>query len=447
MGYGGNGKYYDSEMEYLLDPMTPKEKADKKEMDANETSGDFQSRFGAIAIKPVVQEPEKLAGALKSSAGIEPPAEAPKAETPSRFSILNTFRGMAAGAEDSVKNIGENFAKGLEGIRSTFAAPGDVLSGKIQPGSIQEIEKAADLAMLMVGGPAPVAAKAADGSLGSFMGVRSKTINKDKLYKAQEMEMNAAHPDEIWGSTGTFRGSDGRWRQEIDDSTARLKDDAFDKTIHTYPDNEDLLTYALKPQPKDFFGAKKPVTLDKVLDHPELFKAYPHLKNIKVEPLPTHLSERNVIGQMAGDTLYLRDDLHPSFAQSVLLHEIQHSIQHLEGFAQGGNALEFLPKELPKAKQEFEKTRDEVMSIEILKLKHPEDYKRMVNIVKSEKLIEEAEIEAHTSYKRLMGEVEARNVQTRMMFNKLSRKTSPPKSTEDVPRFRQLGNEGEYQMK
>jgi hypothetical protein len=448
---------------------------------------DLRSEF-----KQALDGPEKPADALKSEEGTPPTTrivvhpEAPQRDIESNYLEKLTGTPNPRPVLDIIKDfVGEQFDK----FKGALTAPGDAWLGKLDPSSPQGIERAFNLAGLMVGGPAPVAAKAADGTLGSFMGVRSKTINKTELYKAQEMEMNGVHPDEIWSETGTFRGADGRWRQEIDDSKATLNNKAFDHTITPAVGGSDgmgqggwgsgggleaLHTVSLKSKPTDFFGAKKPVMLDQVLNHPELFQAYPHLKQIKVEPLPAYLRDKNILGQMSSDgTLSLTNDLHPDFARSVILHEVQHDIQNMEGFAMGGNAQNFLPRELPKAKEDFIKARDETMAkmeikdaglwkkvvraemdgivpprlvdqLEILKLKHPEDYKRMVNIVKSEKLIEEAEIEAHTSYKRLMGEVEARNVQTRMMFNKLSRKTSPPKSTEDVPRFRQLGNEGEY---
>src|SRR6266849_6869709 len=111
------------------------------------------------------------------------------------------------------------------GVKNALALPGDVLSGKVPAGSTQEIERAADLAGRMVTGPAPVASKMADGTLGSFMGVRSKNFDPVRLSRAQELEMDAVHPDDIWMQTQTFRGADTRWRQEIDDSTSRLKMD------------------------------------------------------------------------------------------------------------------------------------------------------------------------------------------------------------------------------
>src|SRR6185369_6907776 len=53
-------------------------------------------------------------------------------------------------------------------VKNAFGLAHDVYGGKIDPMSDQGIERAFDLAGMMVAGPAPVAAKMADGTLGSF---------------------------------------------------------------------------------------------------------------------------------------------------------------------------------------------------------------------------------------------------------------------------------------
>src|ERR1700735_3486428 len=63
---------------------------------------------------------------------------------------------------------------------------------------------------------------------GTMQGVKSKLLDKNALAHAQIMEMGGSHPDDIYTQTGSFRGADNRWRQEIDDSKATLNPDAFD---------------------------------------------------------------------------------------------------------------------------------------------------------------------------------------------------------------------------
>lgn len=405
--------------------------------------------------------------------------------------------GFNAGSwTDTLKSTWDNISK-LKDVRmsdivkgiadsavSAATLPGDVLSGKVQPGSQQEIERAFDLAGMMVMGPAPVAKSMADGTLGSFAGVRSKSIDKARLYKAQEMEMMGEHADDIWTTTGFMRGPDKRWKYEIPDNGLKLRDDAFDTTItpgkpesgplgwsHAGGGTPDTTTVSLKIRSfDDMFpenGPEKFRMITDVVDHPELFKAYPELKNIKVESLPKEAG--STLGRYNDyeKTLYLRDDLDPSFARSVIAHELQHAIQKIEGFAYGGNSQMFLPRELPAAIKQFEEaatesikqmqekgwTTDQIKFIKDVIAKEAEDlrvYKGIVdkakkdgvlnqikNIVKSQKLIDEAEASAYERYRRLAGEVEARNVQTRLDMKNLERVLQTPQRTEDVPRFMQ----------
>jgi len=280
-----------------------------------------------------------------------------------------------------------------------FQLPGDVLSGKVQPGSIQEIERATDLAGLMIAGPAPVAAKMADGTLGSFAGVGSKTVDKTLLYHAQQMFLDKINPEEIWQKTGFFKGADGNWKYEIPAESAKINEKGFNKTeLDSNPNagGEKDTLYSVKPPKKDFFGKTYGhTTLPDVLDHPELYKAYPELKNVRVVPMEP--GREGAIGSVsfAENAIKLKDELHPAYARSVILHELQHLIQNREGFAAGGNRAKFLGSD-----------KDWDIATE--------------------------------KYRRLMGEVEARNVQSRMDFNEARRWFNSPRSTEDRPRFVQI---------
>lgn len=307
--------------------------------------------------------------------------------------------------------------RAVRGAISAMALPGDVLSGKVQPGSAQEIERAVDLAGLMVGGPAPVASRMAEGTLGSFAGVTSKTFDKGALEVAQAAEKEGVHPEEIWNKTGFFRGADNRWRYEIVDKDARINSKGFDRKIEEDMSGELVPTISVKE-----FGT----TVGEALDHPELFKAYPHLKNIGIYPLPEQLAERGVIGQMAEGNMYLKNDLHPDFVRSVILHELSHEIQKKEGFARGGSAPEFEHPNLKKAKKIYEEA--------VAKGGNPESEE----LKKAKAILEDEKDKSATLYRRLMGEVEARNVQTRMDFDELMSMQTYPRLTEDTPRFLQI---------
>ncbi len=78
------------------------------------------------------------------------------------------------------------------------------------------------------------------------------------------------------------------------------------------------------------------MTLGEWLDYPELFAAYPKLRSM---PVIFRYLEKGVLGLFspAEWTVYLdRNTSDPQKIRSILLHEIQHSIQQIEGFAKGG---------------------------------------------------------------------------------------------------------------
>lgn len=205
--------------------------------------------------------------------------------------------------------------KMVRGAVSAFALPGDVLSGKVKAGSVQEIERAAELAGLIIGGPAPVASKLADGTLGSFAGVRSKTLDKGALEVAQLAEKEGLSPDEIWNKTGFFKGSDNRWRYEIDDSGLELKED----------------WHKQQPSNKHLYQGEE--YLEKVMKHPELYKSYPELRDvkIKVQPGMPHGS-----AYWDGQKIVVSESVVNN--KGVIMHEVQHAIQDMEKFASGGSA-------------------------------------------------------------------------------------------------------------
>lgn len=90
-------------------------------------------------------------------------------------------------------------------------------------------------------------------SLNSFAGEKAITANVGKLDQAKAMLEKGADEVEIWQKTGWFKDKDGAWKFEIGDNKARLN--------------------------PDFQSGGK---LGELLDHEELFKAYPELKDVMV---------------------------------------------------------------------------------------------------------------------------------------------------------------------
>ncbi len=276
----------------------------------------------------------------------------------------------------------------------------DIFDGRIKPGTEEYGRTIAEIGINMIGLPAPVASKMVDGSLGSFMGVRSKTLDHRKLQMAQKMESDGLPSNVIWEQTGTFKGADGRWRQEISDKNAKLKTDGIQVEEYTpaLPDKPSSWTN-VDTRSGDAVRTTtflKPVYwMEDVIDHPELFKAYPQLKEFRVAPMSEEYAKStNAMGAFDREqkVLWVRQGLDPDYLRSVLLHEGQHGVQGIEGFARGGNPQMFnLP---PK--------------------------------------------EAEAMYMRLKGEVEAYNVNKRQNMSDAERRVTPPQNTEAVPRELQI---------
>lgn len=447
---------------------------------------------------------EKAQEGPETSSGTQVPTSKNNAPTGSAApleSIPNDITRITVRPQPDYVNPPENsriptMVKGIEGmvksVWDAMLAPGNALQGKVPVWAMDPetgefhtsrdvIEKTNDLAGLMVMGPAPVASKLAEGTLGSFAGVRSATLDKTKLYKAQNMELQGAHPDEIWKETGFFKGADNRWRYEIPNDYSNILKEGTEEVGKQgilrikEPRFEDLDIRAKDfPERWDEFlkNEGKGVPLDKVLHDPGLFKAYPHLKDIKVKDMPNGLSGQGAYSS-SENVIYMAPSKADEFIK-ILQHEVQHAIQRHEGFAYGGNSRMFASPEYLNKKAIFEQTMDKTFNK--LKTDHPDfdfdslrgsieakingNYERFPEIKPSiDSVIEEAkkrgfydtvekyitaakkidELESinYQKYRRLMGEVEARNVETRLDFDNTERFLNSPRSTEDIPRFLQ----------
>jgi hypothetical protein len=194
-----------------------------------------------------------------------------------------------------------------------------------------------------------------------FIGENANTWNKEAAKTAVEMEKAGAKPEDIWSATGTFRGAEGKLRQEISDVPAVFREDQLpqapsllsvatqylrDKGIITNP-NRDIASIGvpeeLRQEAIDYAKTKlqqmeQPKTLlGNVFEHPELLQAYPDLANIKVGKETSGMyrgmynPEENTI-TTGGGVIGGADQ-----ARSTMLHELQHAIQEKEGMAKGGN--------------------------------------------------------------------------------------------------------------
>lgn len=243
-----------------------------------------------------------------------------------------------------------------------------------------------------------------------------RNARMDNLSVARKMEEEKKDGKAIKMATGWERGADGKWRYEIPD--AKIKDTmnvGGGQIVKRYED--DMLRN----------GGK----LSDVIDAPELFKAYPQLKGVRIDTdaimndMPSHGeydSKTNTITIHADE---LKD------MNEILNHEIQHAIQDIEGFAKGGS---------PRlVRGEVKKRFDEVTKqIKQLRAEGKEDEAKAL-IEKNRGLYNAyTKNDDFNSYKSLAGEVEARNVQKRMNMTPEERRKTLAESTEDVARKDQI---------
>jgi len=286
----------------------------------------------------------------------------------------------------------------------------------------------------------------------TFAGVNAKTADKLALARAQNMEAEGASRDDIWDATGWFKGVDGKWRFEIDDSRSTFNEIGNGRDYLTHPDG--------------------------------MFKAYRDVPGMQdLDEVRVMRSGRPDEGAFMGSGTPI-ESLHigkgSSDPRSIALHEYQHGIQAREGFARGGSMNDdLLPSDMAahnhmqlakrsqeilamphviaaqKRLNELKATwqgRDNIPPDVVAELKAIQNMpeKRELARIKADatRQLRKAEDfgvrnlftreQLFDGYKRLAGETEARNVQTRRDFTPEERRARRPWETQDVPDDQQI---------
>lgn len=250
-----------------------------------------------------------------------------------------------------------------------------------------------------------------------------RTIRMDNLSVAKDMEKNKKKAKAIKAATGWERGADGKWRYEMPDVVLRDPKEWVNKKTLTLSD--------IVEKPNDLFK-----------EYPELFDAYPKLKDVKIQKGRAKMGgsyyDNTITLNLGGirEAIKYDLDIHYKIAtrllKRTLVHEVQHYIQHEEGFAKGGSE-QFVRDAI---KDEFEKV---IKQIRGLRAEGKEDEakalaernKALYNAYANEK-------DSYKNYKSLSGEVEARNVSARLNMTPDERRKTLAESTEDVARKDQI---------
>lgn len=294
-----------------------------------------------------------------------------------------------------------------------------------------------------------------------FAGVKANTSDKAALKAARAMEAKGADPRAIWSETGWFKGGDGLWRFEIDDSKAAnlftrpsmeemrdinggkwIKGDDFMREHWRTPEAERMrVRNSMQSEQLTQYNP----TAGQTISHPELFAAYPDAADVR-----TVMSNKMPIGEAgyaeAQDAVIL-SPVQGEQATNLALHELQHAIQVREGFARGGSP-EIMPELLAQsaAAKRAEAQRlngiafrnDPLSTLEVLK---PGARARALELDRQAQSLQQwvsrmnefGDNFAFDAYNRLAGEAEARAVQKRMGMTPAERRAVFPLDSYDVP--------------
>ena len=193
-------------------------------------------------------------------------------------------------------------------------------------------------------------------------GIGARTADSAALRRAEALEKSGTDNETIRQETGWYRGMDGQWRFEIDDSgaafsrsgEAQYSADNADYARYTQLMNRMLTGELTEAEHAELLGLDKKngstkkelarridegnATLRDIMQHNALFEAYPEIAETKVKfadmPSGTAGSYNRETNTITLDTKLKYD---ANDALDALMHEVQHRVQAAEGFASGTN--------------------------------------------------------------------------------------------------------------
>ena len=168
----------------------------------------------------------------------------------------------------------------------------------------------------------------------------------ERLKEAKILLRSLQPLDEIYQLTGwAFSDLDGKWRTNIADNEAKISN----VYLSEYQGRNLFVPQGLNQQqvlkilanPDSLYGLNYNGKLSQVVEHPTLYKYYPKLN---LTPLLYFYGDNSRLGNSfyfsensRGGFIVINGSKESGDSLSIMLHEIQHYIQRVEGFAQGGN--------------------------------------------------------------------------------------------------------------
>jgi hypothetical protein len=289
-----------------------------------------------------------------------------------------------------------------------------------------------------------------------MMGENSKTWNHGNAALAKHMELQGADPLDIWQATGTFRGADDKWRQEIPDfameynpkPARKRQTDKYEKNrdrsmaAATTPEEQQNVRDYYKKELQDIIYNVKGKASE-FIDHPELRAAYPELFDRPFKQLdptnPEYTAAQNTSGffQPTTKTIVINGDFPEHTKRDTVLHELQHAVQQLEGW-QGGSspglmAMHMADRDALKYAAEKE---NELLTLLAPKAKirplTEQSLKDIEGKLEKYKQLEGVD-DPFKAYERAAGEEEARAVERRSRLSDEELKEWHPSENYDTP--------------
>jgi hypothetical protein len=360
------------------------------------------------------------------------PDYAPAAVAPGSSGYVAPTAPVAADPEQVLTPLGRKWGNDLA---SAVTAPRDAYTGDLQvfdpaTGHVTDeaIGRAGGMAGLAMTGSIPFSAPA--GAIRMFGGRNAATADQAALAEAERLAGAGADRRAIWDQTGWFKGPDDKWRFEIPDNASKLGTAAEDRFLDERP---------LQGKVAGNFW------------HKDLYDAYPDLRRLDVNVARAGDYRKPFDGSYNGSAIYGQASSIGD-ARQLMLHELQHGVQDAEGFARGGNhataAMEMpdlVRAEGAKLREarasrvpDYDFFRKDIMEGDPDTPALRREYSDYVNKLTGEVTPTEWDAIGRTLYRRLAGEVEARNVQTRRDFTPEQRRATPPWETQDVPDAQQI---------
>ena len=276
----------------------------------------------------------------------------------------------------------------------------------------------------------------------SFAGPSADGADARALAAAQERIEAGEAADVIRRDTGWFQGPDSKWRYEISDDQADI----------------------ISVEQWGMHAESGNLRLTDILHHPALFAAYPLLGEIPVTfRKSTGARAAMFCGEMQIDsaTFQIEGLVGPAGGYArrgllrTVLHEVQHAIQDREGFASGGNWMDAFadPRMRPTATVASLRAAQQLLSDRLTTLSEPlsleefarqawggaglsdevrDSYAQYCADTRAAAGKRSNQVLAQEWYRRLAGEVEARNVSARLPLTPQERVDRAPGVTADV---------------